>query len=147
MWITNLARTLLPGYSFNGFSYTTFQLGLPPVGPRAARLWTFAKHYIHPLDWIYTNFINNVLINISIRLSFSVSPIFICFQWVESGISPEALIADGQAPLDASAFTVWTFMNIGDIHLSIQKLITPLAMELSPGASNFLGEKIISSVI
>ncbi|MGT2617245.1 hypothetical protein [Clostridium perfringens] len=58
------------------------------------------------------------------------------------GVSTEALIADGQAPLDASAFTVTTFMNIGDIHLSIAKLITPLAMELSPGASNFLGEKI-----
>lgn len=80
----------------------------------------------HPLDWIYTNFINNGLINISIKLSFSVSPIFIFSQWVESGISPEALIVDGQAPLDASAFTVWTFMNIGDIHLSIQKLITTI---------------------
>lgn len=126
MWITNLARTLLPGYSFNGFSYTTFQLELPPVGPRAARLWTFAKHYIHPLDWIFTNFINNVLIYISIKLSFSVSPIFICFQWVESGISPEALIVDGQAPLDASAFTVATFILIGDKNLSIAKLITTI---------------------
>lgn len=61
---------------------------------------------------------------ISIALSLSVSPIFI--NTVSRIIvSDEALVLDGQAPLDASALTVETFMNTGNIHLSISELLAP----------------------